>query len=214
MADVCAVSSSPTSGEPVTNGAPIGAKFTDPSVNVRVAMLSVENLPVPRMLVTTPRGDVAGFDSENSSPFSVPASHGYSCTSCDDNQLPLASSRDSPETPTNQSGLGATMVTSVTSGWSVVSVTARLFIPVGPMKSVSPLTTLRASGPAPVTSLLRTDVPPTSAIDSTPAVTASPLLRNVASALWTAPIRREKCAPLGTPSGVAAVVQSPWNSMV
>ena len=109
-------------------------------------MLSVENLPAPPMLVMTPCGDVAGFESENSSPFSVPASHGYNFTSCEGNQLPLASSRDSPETPTNQSGLGAIIVTSVTLGWSVVTATSfrvtRFCRPMLPER----LSTLRAVG--------------------------------------------------------------------
>ena len=54
MPDVFAASTSPTSAAPVMNGAPVGSELADLRVNVRVAMLSVENLPVPPMLVMTP----------------------------------------------------------------------------------------------------------------------------------------------------------------
>ena len=89
---------------------------TDRRVKVRVAIGSSENLPVALMLVIVPRGEVAAFDSENSVPSSVPASYGYKSTLCDASQSPCASSNVSPETPTNQSGLGATIVTRVTRG--------------------------------------------------------------------------------------------------
>ena len=80
MAEVWAVSASPTSGAPVApvmKGAPVGTKFTDSSVNVRLAIRSVVNLPVPRILWMTPRGLVSTLGlSEKSLPSSVPASHG------------------------------------------------------------------------------------------------------------------------------------------
>ena len=43
-------------------------------VKVSRAMRTLENLPVPPMLVITPWGTVAGLESENSVPSSVPAS--------------------------------------------------------------------------------------------------------------------------------------------
>ena len=187
--------------------------LADWRVNVMVAIRSFENWPAPRRFVMTPCGEVAPFDVENPLPSSVPASHGYRSTWSDSTQFPPASSSVSPETPTNQSGLGAIMVTSVTRGWSLVSVTVRAFDVVAPILPV-PRTILRAFVPAFVTSLPRADVPPVSAIDSIPAVAASPLLRKVTPALWTAPMRREKCAPLGTPTGVAAAVHCPSNVTV
>ncbi len=84
-------------------------------------MGSFENLPSPRRPVMTPWGEVAWFESQNSVPSSVPASHGYRFNARDDSQSPCASSRGSPKTPTNQSGLGATIESRVTRGWSVVS---------------------------------------------------------------------------------------------
>ena len=79
-------------------------------------------------------GEVAEFDSENSVPSSVPASHGYRFTVCDASQSACASSSDNPETPTNQSGLFATMESRVTRGWPVVSVTPlRVDEPVAPI---------------------------------------------------------------------------------
>ena len=54
-----------------------GASSTDPlRVKVNWAMCSPVNFPRPRMLVMTPRGFVEGLLSENSVPFSVPASQG------------------------------------------------------------------------------------------------------------------------------------------
>ena len=118
---------------------------TDCSAKARVAIGSVENLPVPRMLVMTPCGLVARLFRENSLPSSVPASQGYRFTSCDRSQWPWSSSRGSPETPTNQSGLRATMVVSVTRGYSVVSSTSsKVFGTSGPIESVSPSSTLSA----------------------------------------------------------------------
>ena len=52
----------------------VGGVSVAVSTKVSRAMRSLENLPVPRMLVMTPCGSVAGFESENSSPSSVPAS--------------------------------------------------------------------------------------------------------------------------------------------
>ena len=113
--------------------------LTDRSVKLRLAIGSVENLPVPRILSMVPCGVVARLSSENSPPSSVPASQGCRFTSCERSQRPWSSSSGSPETPTNQSGLGATMVTSVIRGCSVESVAVRVFEVVVPMKSVSPL---------------------------------------------------------------------------
>ena len=50
--------------------------LTSWSSNDRVAIGSVENLPVPRMLWMTPCGLVSALLTENSVPSSVPASHG------------------------------------------------------------------------------------------------------------------------------------------
>ena len=50
--------------------------LTDWSSKDRVAIGSVENLPVPRMLWMATFGSVAALLSENSVPSSVPASHG------------------------------------------------------------------------------------------------------------------------------------------
>ncbi len=111
-----------------------GAVLTDWRVKVRVAMGSFENLPSPRRPVMTPWGEVAGFESQNSVPSSVPVSQGYRFNARDDSQSPCASSRGSPKTPTNQSGLGATIESRVTRGWSVVSVTGLIVEePVGPI---------------------------------------------------------------------------------
>ena len=65
-----------------------GAVLTDRRVKVRVAIASFENFPIPRRLVMTPCGEVAGFESENSVPSSVPASHGYRFTVRDASQSP------------------------------------------------------------------------------------------------------------------------------
>ena len=108
--------------------------LTDRRVKVRVAIRSFENLPIPRRLVMVPCGEVAKLISENSVPSSVPASHGYRFTVCDGSQSACVSSRDSPETPTNQSGLGATIESRVTRGWPVVRVTVLMVDEaVGPM---------------------------------------------------------------------------------
>ena len=189
-------------------------------VNVRVAIRSVVNVPVPRMLLISPRGVVATLGlSEKSSPSSVPASHGKRSTSCERSHWPEASSSNSPETPTNQSWLGAIIVVSVTRGNAVVSMRLlRVRVAVGPMELVLPSRTERAAGGsafrAALTSPRRLDVPPISAIDSTPGLAVPPLSRKVTPALCTAPIRREKCAPPGRPSGVTAVVQWPRKRMV
>ena len=160
-----------------------GAVLTDWRVKVRVAIRSFENLPVPRRLVMTPCGEVAGFDSENSVPSSVPASHGYRFTTSDGSQSPCASSKDSPKTPVNQSGLGAIIVSRVTRGWSVVSVTVLMVDElVGPILPL-PRMTESAFGSAALTSFARVLVPPSSAINSTPALAMPPSLRKVTPAL-------------------------------
>ena len=87
---------------------------------LRVAIGSFENLPIPLMLLMVPCGDVAGLPSENSSPSSVPASYGYRLTECCVRHCPPPS-RDSRETPTNQSGLGPIIETRVSMGWSLVT---------------------------------------------------------------------------------------------
>ena len=104
------------------------------------------------------------------------------------------------------------MVTSVIRGCSVVSVAVRVFEVVGLMESVSPASTLSAPDPAFCTSPCRPVHPPTSAMDSTPALAVPLLSRKVTASLWTPPISLEKCAPEGTPPGVAAVVHAPWNT--
>ena len=52
-------------------------------VKVSTAMGSLENLPVPAILVMTPCGFVSGLESENSVPSSVPASYGKRFTTYD-----------------------------------------------------------------------------------------------------------------------------------
>ena len=84
------------------------------------------------------------------------------------------------------------------------------------MESVSPRAALSAvcdvASIAVCTSLLRSETPPTSAMDSTPALAVPPLSRKVTASLWTPPINLEKCAPEGTPPGVATTVHVPWNT--
>ena len=63
-------------------------------------------------------------------------------------------------------------------------------------------------------SSLKVAVDPSSAIASTPALAVPPSSRKTASALWTAPIRVVKCAPVGTPLGLTPVVHSPVNVML
>ena len=193
---------------------------TDWSVNSRLAIRSVVNLPVPRMLVMTPRGVVSTSGlSEKSSPSSVPASQGKRSTPSDRVQRPEASSSTCPETPTNQSWLGAIIVVRVTRGKPVVSWTLRrVLTAVGEMLPVAPRMTERAVGGlaflAAVTSLRSLDVPPTSAIDSTPELAVAPLSRKVTASLWTPPMRREKYTRPGRPPGVTELVHAPRKVMV
>ncbi len=192
-----------------------GALVTDVRVKVRVAIGSAENLPLPTRLAMNSGGSVSSLSSENPVPSSVPASNGCRVTVRDGRQPPRLSSIDSPETPTNQSGLGATIVNRVTRGWSVVSATpVKLSEAVGPMEPVVPSRTLRWSAPAAWISPFSRVVPPSSAIDSTPGLACLSSVTKTTSPLWTPPTSREKCAPAGTPSGVAAVVQSPSNVTV
>ena len=137
-------------------------------VNVSLAMRTFENLPVPAMLEMTPCGLVSGFDSENSVPSSVPASYGKRSTSSDRTHWPAPSSRDSPDTPTNQSGLGAIMDRSVTCGCSLVTSMVNVAVPVPPPETPSSMTDrvceLRWTSPRKV------PVEPSSATNSTPAL--------------------------------------------
>ena len=86
------------------------------------------------------------------------------------------------------------------------------------MLPVAPSMTERAVGGlaflAALTSLRRVEVPPTSAIDSTPGLAVAPLSRKVTASLWTAPMRREKYTPPGRPPGVTELVHAPRNVMV
>ena len=99
-------------------------------VKVSLAMRTLENLPVPAMRVMTPCGFVAGLDSVNSVPSSVPASYGKRSTTCDCRHSFAPSSRDTPDTPTNQSGLGPIMDRSVTSGCVLVTSILNVAVPV------------------------------------------------------------------------------------
>ncbi len=150
-----------------------GALATEVRVKVRVAIGSAENLPLPTRLEMYSGGSVASLLSEKPAPSSVPASNGCRYTVRDARQPPRLSSIDSPETPTNQSGVGATIVTRVTRGWSVVSATAvKLSEAVGPMVTFVPSRTLRWSSPAALISAFSRVVSPSSAIDSTPGLAA------------------------------------------
>ena len=144
---------------------------------------------------------------ENSVPSSVPASYGNKSTVFDAIQL-LLSRNDSLETPTNQSGLGATIVTRVTRGWVGVTVMSTVAVAVPPDEILFSMVAW-AFEPAAVISLLRVLVPPISAILSIPALAVPPLLQKVTWSLWTAPINVVKCAPPGTPPGVTLVVHLP-----
>ena len=181
----------------------------DWSSKVSLAIGSFENLPVPLMLVIVSRGLVAGLSSANSVPSSVPASYGNRSTCCRGRHCPRASSRDSPETPTNQSGLGAIMATSVTSGWVVVSVTSTVAVGVGPFGRPCS-TTVTAFGLA-LISDLKVAVLPVSATSSIPALAVPPLLQKTTPPSWTAPINGEKCALEITPPGVTPMVHVPSN---
>ena len=77
----------------------------------------VVNFPVPRMLLMVLAGCVDALLSENPLPSSVPASHGKRSTTWDWRHCPCSLSKDSPETPVNQSGLGPIFVNSVIRGW-------------------------------------------------------------------------------------------------
>ena len=159
-------------------------------VNVRFAIRLAENLPVPRILWMTPRGLVSTLGlSEKSLPSSLPASHGYRKTRIHGSQSPCALSRGNPETPTNQSWLGAIIVVRVTRGNAVVSSTSlSVFEPVGMMLPDGLRTARAVAGVALVaalTSLRSCDVCPSSAIDSTPALAAPPLSRKVTPAPCT-----------------------------
>ena len=159
------------------------------------------------MLVITPRGMVSLLGSSaKSAPFSVPASQGKSCSSWARSQRPSLLSSGSPETPTNQSWLGAIMVVSVTRGCVLASSAVSVSAVVGPMLLVSPNSTPSVFAAAFRISTCRAAQPPISAIDSTPALARRPLSRKLTPALWTPPIRREKCAPPGRPPGVTAVL--------
>ena len=146
-------------------------------------------------------------------PSSVPASYGNRSTVCDASHSFWALNRDNPETPTNQSGLGAIIVTRVTRGWVGLRVMSTVTVAVTPILPLLSMV-LDAAEPAAVISDLRALVPPTSAILSTPALAVPPLLQKVTLSLCTAPIKGEKCAPDGTatPVAVAVVVHLPSNA--
>ena len=179
-------------------------------VKVRVAIGAFENFPIPLMLVIVPWGLVASLLSENSVPSSVPASYGNRSTVCDASHSFWALSRDSPETPTNQSGLGAIIVIRVTRGWVGLTVMSTVTVAVAPTLPLRSMV-LDASEPAALISDLSVLVPPTSAMLSIPALAVPPLLQKVALLLCTAPIKGEKCAPDGRPPGVMLVVHLPSN---
>ena len=127
-------------------------------------------------------------------------------TECDVRHCPPASSRDSPWTPTNQSGLGAIIVTR---GWSVVTVKSPVAVGVPPPWRLF-LMTATAFMLA-LISVVKGPVFPSSATASIPRLAVPPALQKVAPELWTAPLKGEKCAPVGTPPGVAVVVHLPSN---
>ena len=178
-------------------------------VKVSLAMRTLENLPVPAMPVTTPCGFVSGLESENSVPSSVPASYGKRSTTCDCRHSFEPSSRDTPETPTNQSGLGPIMDRSVTRGCVLVTSMLNVALPVPPPETPCSTTDrvwgLRATSPRKVA------VEPSSATCSTPALARDPACQKVTPLPCTPPIRVVKCAPATTPPGVLASVQLPSN---
>ena len=102
------------------------------SVKVSLAMRTLENLPVPAMLVIVPCGTVAGLLSEKSVPSSVPASYGKRSTSIEVLHSSDPSSNDCPDIPTNQSGLGPIMDRSVTRGCDLLAVMENDAVPVPP----------------------------------------------------------------------------------
>ena len=185
-----------------------GAGGVSLRTKLRVAIGRRENLPVPLMLVMTPRGDVAGLPSENPSPSSVPASYGNRSTDCRERHRPPASSSDSPETPTNQSGLGPIIETRVSRGWAVVTSTSNVALPLPPGPGDFRTTDATSDPLARISDRSRL-VAPSSATSSIPGLAVPPGLQNVTAPLCTAPIKVVKCAPGATPPGVASRVHSP-----
>ena len=177
------------------------------SVKVSLAMRTLENLPVPLMLVIVPCGLVAGLLSENSVPSSVPASYGKRSTSIEVLHSSDPSSNDSPDIPTNQSGLGPIMDRSVTRGCDLLAVMENDAVPVPP--PLTPCSITFSVCALASTSLLNVPVEPNSATSSTPALAVPPLCQKVTPLPWTPPISVVKCAPPTTPPGVLAVVQLP-----
>ena len=145
-------------------------------------------------------------------PSSVPASYGNRSISSRDSHCAWASSRDRPETPTNQSGLGPIIESRVTRGWSLVTVTSNVALPLPPPPT--PFLMTETAFELALISDWKVDVEPSSATFSTPVVAVPPGAQKVTMALCTAPISVVKCAPPTTPSGVLAVVQLPWNVTV
>ena len=101
-------------------------------------------------------------------PLSVPASYGRRSTVRSSSQTPSSRS-DRPWTPTNQSGLGAIMLTSVTSGCSDPMVKVRLTLPGD--RPMPPPERSAPAEPAPMaafTSLVSGNLEPVSAMLSIP----------------------------------------------
>ena len=178
-------------------------------VKVSLAMRTLENGPVPAMRVMTPCGLVSGLESEKSSPSSVPASYGKRSTTCDSRHSSAPSSRDTPDTPTNQSGLGPIIDRSVTRGCVLVTSILNVALPVPPPATPCCMTN-RVCGLA-ATSLRKVPVKPVSATPSTPGLARSPARQNVTPLPCTPPISVVKCPPGATPPGVLARVQLPSN---
>ena len=180
--------------------------------NCRIAIGLSENLPVSRRLVMVWCGTVAPLLRENSLPSSVPASYGNSSTLPWCIHAPSAPSNGSPDTPTNQSGLGATIDASVTEACPPDTIISKPATGVPPETSGCRIIS-EASGPDATTSDRNSPVRPVSAMISVPSLATPPRSQKTTPLLCTAPISVVKCAPPGTPTpgASAPVVNAPVN---
>ena len=159
------------------------------------------------MRVMTPRGLLTRFGEAKVAPLSVPVSHGKSATVLLCTHCPFSMS-GRPRTPANQSGLGAIIVTSVTSG-CVRSIWKRSVDVPAPLEMLLP-ESVRFAVPAAIaafTSASSVVLPPSSAMSCMPVLEFTPGCQNSTPLLCNPPTSPDQCAPAGKSVGWVVALQ-------
>jgi hypothetical protein len=159
-------------------------------------------------------GVAGAFAARYVAPSSVPASQPRSSTVSESIQRSFARNGRSA-TPTNQSGLGAIIATSVTSGCvAEMSKSSATSPGEGPMPSPDSSYWLAPAAFAAATSPSSGVLEPSSAMAWMPGEASWPGRQSTTRSEWVAPISPEKCAPGGKPVGWVDGLQVAWNVTV